>query len=63
MDEYLEKLFAEAYRREIEQEETVIRSLPFIAAIASVIVAVLRDIGSELPPPDVGSSRRWPCTP
>ena len=49
MDEYLEKLFAEAYKRELEQEETVIRSLPFIAAAAAIIVAVLRAIGSELP--------------
>ena len=49
MDEYLEKLFAEAYQREMEQEETVIRSLPFIAAAAAIIVAVLRAIGSELP--------------
>lgn len=52
MDEYLEKLFAEAYERELEQEENVVRSLPFIAAIASVTLLVLREFGDGLPPPD-----------
>jgi energy-coupling factor transporter transmembrane protein EcfT len=49
MDEYLEKLFADAYKREVEQEENVVRSLPFIAAIASVTLLVLREFGAGLP--------------
>ena len=52
MDEYLEKLSADAYKRELEQEENVVRSLPFIAAIASVTLLVLREFGDGLPPPD-----------
>lgn len=49
MDEYLEKLFAEAYRQEVEQEENVVRSLPIIAAIASVTLLVLREFGDGVP--------------
>jgi len=49
MDEYLEKLFAEAYAREVEQEENVVRSLPIIAAIASVTLLVLREFGDGVP--------------
>ena len=49
MDEYLEKLFADAFKREVEQEETVVRSLPFIAAAAAIIVAVIREIGRDAP--------------
>lgn len=52
MDEYLEKLFADAYKRELEQEENVVRSLPFIAAIASVTLPVLREFGDGLRPLD-----------
>lgn len=49
MDDYLEKLFAEAYRQEVEQEESVVRSLPIIAAIASVTLLVLREFGDGVP--------------
>lgn len=52
MDDYLEKLFADAYKREVEQEENVVRSLPFIAAIASVTLLVLREFGDGLTPLD-----------
>lgn len=48
MDAYLERLFAESFKREVEQEETVIRSLPCIAAAAAIIVAVIREVSSEL---------------
>lgn len=47
MDDYLEKLFADAYRRELDQEETVVRSLPFIAAAAAIVIAVVRELGSH----------------
>ena len=49
MDDYLEKLFADAYRREVEQEENVVRSLPIIAAIASITLLVLREFGDGVP--------------
>ena len=49
MDDYLEKLFADAYAREVEQEENIVRSLPIIAAIASVILLVLREFGDGVP--------------
>ena len=52
MDEYLEKLFAEAYRRELDQEETVVRSLPFIAAAAAIVIAVVRELGGHASPWD-----------
>lgn len=49
MDDYLEKLFADAYAREVEQEESIVRSLPIIAAIASVTLLVLREFGDGVP--------------
>ncbi len=49
MDDYLEKLFADAYGREVEQEENIVRSLPIIAAIASVTLLVLREFGDGIP--------------
>jgi uncharacterized membrane protein len=52
MDEYLEKLFAEAYARELEHEENVVRSLSIIAAIASITLLVLREFGDGVPPFD-----------
>ena len=52
MDDYLEKLFADAYGREVEQEENIVRSLPIIAAIASVTLLVLREFGDGVPPFD-----------
>jgi hypothetical protein len=49
MDDYLERLFAEAYRQEVEQEENVVRSLPIIAAIASATLLVPREFGDGVP--------------
>lgn len=50
LDEYLEKLFAEAFKREFDQEESVFRSLPFIGAAAAIVVGVLRDFKASTPP-------------
>ena len=52
MAEYLERLFADSFKRELEQEENVVRSLPVIAAIASITLLVLREFGDGLPPID-----------
>jgi hypothetical protein len=49
MEAYLEKLFAEACRQEVEQEENVVRSLQIMAAIASVTLLVLREFGDGAP--------------
>lgn len=49
MDEYLEKLFADAYKRELEQEESIVRSLPFIAALAGVALLALREFAGVIP--------------
>ncbi len=42
--EYLEKLFGDAYRKEIDQEENVWRSLPFFAATLALQLAGLAQI-------------------
>jgi len=42
--EYLEKLFGDAYRKEIDQEENVWRSLPFFAATLALHLAGLAQI-------------------
>ena len=50
--DYLEKTFADAYRKEIDQEENIWRSLPFFAATLALQLAVISAIGvriGELP--------------
>jgi hypothetical protein len=42
--DYLEKLFGDAYRREIDQEENVWRSLPFFAATLALQLAGLAQV-------------------
>ncbi len=42
--DYLEKLFGEAHRKEIDQEENVWRSLPFFAATLALQLAGLAQI-------------------
>lgn len=39
--EYLEKIAAEGYKREVDQEENVIRSLPFVVAALALLVTIL----------------------
>jgi len=48
-DEYLEKIAAESYAREIDQEENVYRTLPFAAAVLAIIFAFMAAIRSDLP--------------
>jgi hypothetical protein len=46
LSDYLEKTFADAYRKEIDQEENIWRSLPFFAATLALqltAVAQIRD--------------------
>jgi len=43
--DHLEKTFADAYRKEIDQEENIWRSLPFFAATLALQLAVISAIG------------------
>ncbi len=52
--DYLEKLFGDAYRKEIDQEENVWRSLPFFAATLALQLAGLAQIRDW-----VGDARGW----
>lgn len=42
--DYLEKLFGDAYRKEIDQEENVWRTLPFFAATLALQLAGLAQV-------------------
>jgi ABC-type antimicrobial peptide transport system permease subunit len=48
--EYLEKIVADGFRRELEQEENVVRSLSFFATSLGVLVAFLGLATPLLPP-------------
>lgn len=52
--EYLERLFGDAYRKEIDQEENVWRSLPFFAATLALQLAGLAQIRDW-----VGNAQGW----
>jgi hypothetical protein len=41
VSEYLEKILSDAYKREIDQEENVVRSLPFVAATLAVLFTII----------------------
>jgi hypothetical protein len=47
--EYLEKIIAEQYKRELDQEENVIRSLPFAAAALAVLSTIMVVVRSYVP--------------
>ena len=48
---YIEKTLADSYRKEIDQEENVWRSLPFFAATLALQLAALFQIADKLPDP------------
>jgi hypothetical protein len=48
-NEYLEKIVAENYKREIDQEENVVRSLPFVAASLAVLATIISFSRSYVP--------------
>lgn len=48
--DHLERLLSDAYRKEIDQEENVWRSLPFFAATLALQMAALFQIVERLPP-------------
>lgn len=47
--DYLEKTFSDAYRKEVEQEENVWRSLPFFAATLALQLAALGWVRDWIP--------------
>jgi hypothetical protein len=51
LNEYLEKLGADSYKREIDQEENVVRSLPFAATFLVLLASVLAFIADYIPLP------------
>lgn len=52
--DHIEKTLADAYRKEIDQEENVWRSLPFFAATLALQLAAMFQIVDRLPQPGPG---------
>ncbi len=55
--DHIEKTLADAYRKEIDQEENIWRSLPFFAATLALQLAVVVQIGQRVA--DLPSARWW----
>jgi hypothetical protein len=55
--DHIEQTLADAYRKEIDQEENVWRSLPFFAATVALELAAVFQIAGHLPP--VGAGAWW----
>ncbi len=53
-EEYLEGVFKDAFRRELEVDENVARTLPFFAATMALVVTLFGYAVSKLPPPALG---------
>jgi len=48
LDEYLEKIVEAAFKREFEQDENVVRSLPFFATALGLVVAIFTQIAPRI---------------
>lgn len=48
MDEYLEKVVEAAFKREFEQDENIVRSLPFFATALGLAVAIFTQIAPRV---------------
>src|SRR5690242_10543276 len=55
--EYLEKLVTESFKRELDQEENVVRSLPFFATSIGVLITFVGFVRTTLP---AFSLTAWP---
>lgn len=53
-DEYLEKIVAASYAREIDQEENIFRTLPFAAAALAIIFTFIVFIKGDVPSRPIG---------
>ena len=60
--DHIEKTLADGYRKEIDQEENVWRSLPFFAATLALQIAALAGVADRLPPIE-GAGRWWVLAP
>lgn len=58
--EYLEKLFADSYKREFDQDENVVRSLPFFAASLALVVTLVGYSVQTLLPVSAGGALNKP---
>jgi hypothetical protein len=58
---YIEKTLADSYRKEIDQEENVWRSLPFFAATIALQLAALFQIIDKLPDPATQAGKWSVC--
>ena len=54
--DHIEQTLADAYRREVEQEENIWRSLPFFAAALALELGAIYQIAGHLPP---ASTAAW----
>ena len=54
-DEYLERIFSDAYKRESDQDENVARSLPFFAAALTLLATTLGLVRPAIPPFEVAA--------
>ncbi|MFC7378255.1 hypothetical protein [Brevundimonas sp. GCM10030266] len=50
MDEFLEKVFEAAFKRESEQDENIVRSLPFFVAALGLVLAIFSQVVVRMPP-------------
>jgi hypothetical protein len=55
--DHIEKTLADAYRREIDQEENIWRSLPFFGAALALEPGAIYQIVGHLPPAGTGAWR------
>ncbi|HEX3992736.1 MAG TPA: hypothetical protein VHX39_16320, partial [Acetobacteraceae bacterium] len=55
--DHIEKTLADAYRKEIDQEENIWRSLPFFAATLALELGAIYQIAGHLPPVGTGAWR------
>lgn len=56
MDEFLEKVFEAAFKRESEQDENIVRSLPFFVAALGLVLAIFSQVAVRMPPVGTPSS-------
>lgn len=49
INEYLEKAISDAFKREFDQEENVVRSLPFFAAVLALLISTVGVVRDAIP--------------
>src|SRR5258708_4804073 len=59
--DHLEKVLADAYRREIDLDENIWRSLPFFAATIALELGAIYQMAGHLPPPGANARTASLC--